>query len=320
MVLFDRSPELYLVDPYERAEGNGGRRGGSLLNQRTASRLGRPYLAEQLAEAGQLGLDGAAGGPGGPTPWPPPAGPGRRTGGARPAWPPRLIDRVRGHLAAFRHQVGPDHLADLVAPWPRSTRPAVELKEEVGAGAAVRRFDLDPCRPRCSTASCTAPEGVGRVQPGPRPAGHRGQRRVPRLDGHRRPALRQALQHRRAAGDRARPLRQAGLPGPLRRARQGRAGHGQRGGWPVPYWDMDAAMAVMLMLLTAVDEGVGAWWFGVFHGARRSCATSACRPAGASSVPSPSAGRRPTTARPARPGHAPPAVRPGRALGPLVAH
>src|SRR4030095_6922452 len=30
---------------------------------------------------------------------------------------------------------------------------------------------------------------------------------------------------------------------------------------------MDAAMAVMLMLLTAVDEGVGAWWFGVFHGA-----------------------------------------------------
>jgi nitroreductase len=38
-------------------------------------------------------------------------------------------------------------------------------------------------------------------------------------------------------------------------------------GWPVPYWDMDAGMAVMLMLLTAVDEGVGAWYFGVFHGA-----------------------------------------------------
>ena len=39
-------------------------------------------------------------------------------------------------------------------------------------------------------------------------------------------------------------------------------------GWPVPYWDLDAAMAVMLMLLTAVDEGVGAWYFGVFHGAQ----------------------------------------------------
>jgi nitroreductase len=38
-------------------------------------------------------------------------------------------------------------------------------------------------------------------------------------------------------------------------------------GWPVPYWDLDAAMAVMLMLLSAVDEGVGGWYFGVFHGA-----------------------------------------------------
>jgi nitroreductase len=38
-------------------------------------------------------------------------------------------------------------------------------------------------------------------------------------------------------------------------------------GWPVPYWDLDAAMAVMLMLLAATDQGVGAWYFGVFHGA-----------------------------------------------------
>ena len=37
-------------------------------------------------------------------------------------------------------------------------------------------------------------------------------------------------------------------------------------GWPVAYWDLDAAMAVMLMLLAAVDEGVGAWFFGLFHG------------------------------------------------------
>src|SRR5918999_5814934 len=41
VVLFDRSPELYLVDPYERARGNGGRPRSSLLNQRTAGRLGR---------------------------------------------------------------------------------------------------------------------------------------------------------------------------------------------------------------------------------------------------------------------------------------
>jgi nitroreductase len=38
-------------------------------------------------------------------------------------------------------------------------------------------------------------------------------------------------------------------------------------GWPLPYWDLDAAMAAMLLLLAAVEEGVGAWFFGVFHGA-----------------------------------------------------
>jgi nitroreductase len=33
--------------------------------------------------------------------------------------------------------------------------------------------------------------------------------------------------------------------------------------WPVPYWDVDTGMAAMLMLLAAVDEGVGALFFGV---------------------------------------------------------
>lgn len=36
--------------------------------------------------------------------------------------------------------------------------------------------------------------------------------------------------------------------------------------WPVPYWDLDTAMAVMLMLLQAVDEGLGAWYFGIARG------------------------------------------------------
>jgi nitroreductase len=31
----------------------------------------------------------------------------------------------------------------------------------------------------------------------------------------------------------------------------------------VPYWDVDTGMAAMLMLLTAVDEGLGALFFGV---------------------------------------------------------
>ena len=31
----------------------------------------------------------------------------------------------------------------------------------------------------------------------------------------------------------------------------------------MPYWDVDTGMAAMLMLLTAVDEGLGALFFGV---------------------------------------------------------
>jgi hypothetical protein len=110
VVLFDRSPELYLIDPYERPRRNGGRPGSSLLNQRTAGRLGRPYLAEQLAEARQLGLDGAA--------WVARGhGPDALAAACevldaeRVVLPstlaaPPLIDRVRGHtLAAFRRRV-----------------------------------------------------------------------------------------------------------------------------------------------------------------------------------------------------------------------
>jgi nitroreductase len=38
--------------------------------------------------------------------------------------------------------------------------------------------------------------------------------------------------------------------------------------WPVPFWDVDAAMAAMLLLLAAVDEGLGGWFFGITHGER----------------------------------------------------
>lgn len=33
--------------------------------------------------------------------------------------------------------------------------------------------------------------------------------------------------------------------------------------WPVPYWDIDTGFAALLMLLTVVDEGLGACFFGV---------------------------------------------------------
>ena len=33
--------------------------------------------------------------------------------------------------------------------------------------------------------------------------------------------------------------------------------------WPAPYWFIDTGMAALLMLLTAVDEGLGACFFGI---------------------------------------------------------
>jgi len=38
--------------------------------------------------------------------------------------------------------------------------------------------------------------------------------------------------------------------------------------WPVRFWEIDAAMAAMLMLLAAVEEGLGGWFFGITHGGR----------------------------------------------------
>ena len=35
--------------------------------------------------------------------------------------------------------------------------------------------------------------------------------------------------------------------------------------WPVPYWFVDTGMATMAMLLQAVDEGLGACFFGIFE-------------------------------------------------------
>ena len=35
------------------------------------------------------------------------------------------------------------------------------------------------------------------------------------------------------------------------------------GRWPVPYWHIDSGFAALLMLLTVVDEGLGACFFGI---------------------------------------------------------
>jgi nitroreductase len=54
--------------------------------------------------------------------------------------------------------------------------------------------------------------------------------------------------------------------------------------WPAPYWDIDAGMASMLILLAAVNEGLGAWFFGIFAGEKELLARfgvpEECKPIG----------------------------------------
>ncbi|MFC7571953.1 nitroreductase family protein [Klenkia terrae] len=48
--------------------------------------------------------------------------------------------------------------------------------------------------------------------------------------------------------------------------------------WPVPYWDVDTGMASLMMLLTAVDEGLGACFFGVPPSGWPGCARRSASP------------------------------------------
>ena len=43
-------------------------------------------------------------------------------------------------------------------------------------------------------------------------------------------------------------------------------GLGDADAWPVKFWETDTAMAIMLLLLAAVDAGLGGWLFGIAHG------------------------------------------------------
>jgi nitroreductase len=45
-------------------------------------------------------------------------------------------------------------------------------------------------------------------------------------------------------------------------------GMDEEANWPVRFWEIDAAMASMLILLAAVDEGLGGWFFGITYGER----------------------------------------------------
>lgn len=86
-------------------------------------------------------------------------------------------------------------------------------------------------------------------------------------------------------------------------------GMDREGGWPIPYWDIDVAFACQSLLLTVVDAGLGALFFGIFHGEAELLSSlgvpAGYRPIGAIAVghplpgerssPSLSTGRRPLT-------------------------
>lgn len=54
--------------------------------------------------------------------------------------------------------------------------------------------------------------------------------------------------------------------------------------WPVPWWDVDTGMAIMLVLLAAIEEGLGGWLWGIFWGEqevlRALGVPEGCRPIG----------------------------------------
>ena len=111
------------------------------------------------------------------------------------------------------------------------------------------------------------------------------------------------------------PRPQAGLPRPLRRAGQGRRrARSEESAWPVPYWLVDTAFATMLMLLTAVDAGLGALFFGLAQGERELLAAlgvpAGYQPIGAVAL----AGRRRTGRRRRSPGATGPPTRSSTAV------
>jgi nitroreductase len=68
--------------------------------------------------------------------------------------------------------------------------------------------------------------------------------------------------------------------------------------WPAPYWDIDTGFGVMLILLAAVDLGLGALFFAIFQGGpallKALGVPEGYRPIGAIAVGHPTAGARST--------------------------
>ena len=71
---------------------------------------------------------------------------------------------------------------------------------------------------------------------------------------------------RRSTRPRHRPRRSRPLPQRYSRPDKIAFGLDRSDAWPVKFWDTDTAMACMLLLLAAVDVGLGGWYFGIPYG------------------------------------------------------
>jgi nitroreductase len=144
----------------------------------------------------------------------------------------------------------------------------MEFQEAVRRRRMVRNFDGRPIPPeildRILANAQRAPSagfsqgGAFLVLEGPEETGRYWDAVLPRVKRRRfpwpgllrAPVLVIALSHEQAYRDRyAEPDK-----------RQDAA---QAGAWPTPYWHIDTGFAVLLMLLTAVDAGLGALFFAV---------------------------------------------------------
>ena len=135
----------------------------------------------------------------------------------------------------------------------------------------VRAFDDRPVeRGACSTASSTRPPGaVRRQHPGLGLRRARG-RRTPRFWDVTLPAGAAGAFRWQQLLDAPGRDPAAGPPQAYvdRYAEPDKAATGLGRSptrWPVPYWQVDTAFATMLLLLAAVDAGLGALFFGVFR-------------------------------------------------------
>ena len=197
-----------------------------------------------------------------------------------------VADTLRPRME-FQEVIRRRHMTRDFDPQPLP-RPLIEQVVEAGVRSPTAGFSQG-----CSFLILDEPESVATfwsfVHPQPAPAGGRwaGLRRAP--------VLVLPLAERQAYLDRYAEPDKAGL------------GMADESGWPVAYWEIDAAFATMAILLAATDAGLGVAFFALARGEadllEALSVPAGCQAIGAVALgwPGPSRPPTPSLARPRRP-------------------